>query len=174
MRRRQCVTGRRAGRALWLERPPEFRQAWRQARPAFLLAVSRRRALAPPRQIRSSWVIPGLCSLFLGMLAAGTSGVSASHAGSVWFDPATFRGYMRGMAQAPAYKPVVGALLKGYKMTLSPAFVAMGVRCRHEPSCAEYCAECVSKHGAWAGAWMGLARFSRCRAPDIGPESHRP
>ena len=70
---------------------------------------------------------------------------------------------MQAMAQAPAYKPVIGALLKGYKMTLSPAFVALGVRCRHEPSCSEYCAECVSKHGAWAGAWMGLARFSRCR-----------
>jgi hypothetical protein len=31
------------------------------------------------------------------------------------------------MAQAPAYKPVIGALLKGYKATLSPAFVALGV-----------------------------------------------
>jgi uncharacterized protein len=74
---------------------------------------------------------------------------------------------MAGMAQAPAsipkYGPVIGALLKGYKATLSPALVALGVRCRHEPSCAEYCAECVSKHGVWAGSWMGLARFARCR-----------
>ncbi len=70
---------------------------------------------------------------------------------------------MQAMAQAPAYKPVIGALLKGYKMTLSPAFVALGVRCRHEPSCSEYCAECVSRHGVWAGSWMGLARFARCR-----------
>ena len=54
---------------------------------------------------------------------------------------------MPPMAQAPAYKPVIGALLKGYKATLSPAFVALGVRCRHEPSCSEYCAECVSQ--AW-------------------------
>ena len=67
------------------------------------------------------------------------------------------------MAPAPAYKPVIGALLKGYKMTLSPAFVACGIQCRHQPSCSEYCAECVSLHGVWAGSWMGLARFTRCR-----------
>jgi putative membrane protein insertion efficiency factor len=70
---------------------------------------------------------------------------------------------MRSMAQAAAYKPVMGALLKGYKATLSPAFVACGIQCRHQPSCSEYCAECVSRHGAWAGAWMTLARLSRCR-----------
>ena len=70
---------------------------------------------------------------------------------------------MAVMAEAPAYKPLMGALLKGYKATLSPAFIALGVRCRHEPSCSEYCAECISRHGAWAGSWMALARFSRCR-----------
>jgi putative membrane protein insertion efficiency factor len=70
---------------------------------------------------------------------------------------------MPGMAQPASYKPVIGALLKGYKVTLSPVFMALGVRCRHEPSCSEYCAQCVSRHGVWAGSWMGLARFSRCR-----------
>jgi uncharacterized protein len=70
---------------------------------------------------------------------------------------------MRPMAHAPAYKPVIGALLKGYKVTLSPAFKACGMHCRHEPSCSEYAAEAVSMHGVWAGSWMGLARFCRCR-----------
>jgi putative membrane protein insertion efficiency factor len=70
---------------------------------------------------------------------------------------------MAGMASAPAYGPVMGALLKGYKATLSPVFMACGVHCRHMPSCSEYCAECVSRHGLWAGLWMGLARLSRCR-----------
>ena len=70
---------------------------------------------------------------------------------------------MPAMAQASAYKPVMGALLKGYKATLSPAFVACGIQCRHQPSCSEYCAECVSRHGVWAGSWMTLARLSRCR-----------
>jgi uncharacterized protein len=72
------------------------------------------------------------------------------------------------MAQAPAnmapgYKPVIGALLKGYKATLSPVFGACGIQCRHSPTCSEYAAAAVSMHGVWAGSWMGLARFCRCR-----------
>jgi putative membrane protein insertion efficiency factor len=72
------------------------------------------------------------------------------------------------MAQAssyrpPVYKPWAGALLRGYKLTLSPVFRTWGAECRHNPSCAEYCAECVSRHGVWAGLWMGAARLSRCR-----------
>jgi len=70
---------------------------------------------------------------------------------------------MRAMAQAQPYRPVMGALLKGYKATLSPAFMACGLHCRHLPTCSEYCAECVSRHGVWAGSWMALARFLRCR-----------
>lgn len=62
-----------------------------------------------------------------------------------------------------SFKPVVGAALRAYKLTLSPVFMAFGLRCRHHPSCAEYAAECVSRHGAWAGAWMTIARLSRCR-----------
>jgi putative component of membrane protein insertase Oxa1/YidC/SpoIIIJ protein YidD len=54
------------------------------------------------------------------------------------------------MAQAQPYSPIAGALLKGYKLTLSPVFRTWG-------------AECVSRHGAWAGLWMGAARLSRCR-----------
>ncbi|MDZ4761001.1 MAG: membrane protein insertion efficiency factor YidD [Alphaproteobacteria bacterium] len=67
------------------------------------------------------------------------------------------------MVEKAPYSPVMGALLQGYKATLSPVFMACGVHCRHMPSCSEYCAECVSRHGVWAGAWMGLARVSRCR-----------
>ncbi len=67
------------------------------------------------------------------------------------------------MDHAQPYRPVAGALLRGYKWTLSPLFAAIGVHCRHTPTCSEYCAQCVSRHGAWAGLWMGLARFSRCR-----------
>jgi len=55
------------------------------------------------------------------------------------------------------------ALLWVYKRTLSPVFFAFGTRCRHEPSCSEYGAECVSRHGVWAGGWMTLARLLRCR-----------
>jgi len=67
------------------------------------------------------------------------------------------------MSEAYDYKPVIGAVLKAYKATLSPVFMALGARCRHEPSCSEYCALCISRHGLWAGVWMGMARVLRCR-----------
>ncbi|MEL7128184.1 MAG: membrane protein insertion efficiency factor YidD [Pseudomonadota bacterium] len=62
-----------------------------------------------------------------------------------------------------SYKPIAGLLLRIYKMTLSPVFMAFGTRCRHEPTCSEYGATCVSRHGVWAGGWMTLARLLRCR-----------
>ncbi|MEM6536024.1 MAG: membrane protein insertion efficiency factor YidD [Pseudomonadota bacterium] len=55
------------------------------------------------------------------------------------------------------------SLLTAYKLTLSPVFQLFGARCRHEPSCSEYAATCVARHGIWPGAWMALARLSRCR-----------
>lgn len=70
---------------------------------------------------------------------------------------------MAAMASASPYGPMMGALLKGYKATLSPVFMACGAHCRHMPSCSEYAAECCSRHGVWAGAWMALARLMRCR-----------
>lgn len=54
------------------------------------------------------------------------------------------------------------ALLRGYKLVLSPALQALGIRCRHEPSCSSYAIEAVRRHGAWYGGWMTLARLSRC------------
>lgn len=54
------------------------------------------------------------------------------------------------------------AFLRLYQLTLSPAFAALGVRCRYGPSCSHYAMECVRAHGAWAGFWMSLARFCRC------------
>ena len=55
------------------------------------------------------------------------------------------------------------ALLRIYKLTLSPLFMALGARCRHEPSCSEYAAEAVERYGLIKGGWMGLKRLSRCR-----------
>ncbi|MEO0983580.1 MAG: membrane protein insertion efficiency factor YidD [Pseudomonadota bacterium] len=54
-------------------------------------------------------------------------------------------------------------VLKAYKTVVSPVFAAFGARCRHAPTCSEYAAEAVSKHGLWAGGWMALARLLRCR-----------
>ena len=53
-------------------------------------------------------------------------------------------------------------LLKIYKFTLSPAFAALGIRCRHEPGCANYGIEAFSRHGIWRGFWLTLSRVLRC------------
>lgn len=59
--------------------------------------------------------------------------------------------------------PVPRFLLRAYKLTLSPLFYVFGARCRHHPSCSEFGAEAVTRHGLWAGGWMTLGRLSRCR-----------
>ncbi len=56
----------------------------------------------------------------------------------------------------------ISALLKTYKLTLSPVFMTLGARCRHEPSCSEYAAEAVRRHGL-RGVPMALGRVWRCR-----------
>ncbi|WP_233346183.1 membrane protein insertion efficiency factor YidD [Hyphomonas pacifica] len=55
------------------------------------------------------------------------------------------------------------ALLWVYKRGPSQIFYAFGARCQHTPTCSEYGAECVARHGWWPGFWMTLARFIRCR-----------
>ena len=57
--------------------------------------------------------------------------------------------------------PAIG-LIYVYKYTLSPALSAIGIRCRHTPSCSCYGIQAMEKHGFWAGGWMTLARLLRC------------
>lgn len=49
-----------------------------------------------------------------------------------------------------------------YKRTLSPVFYFLGARCRHEPSCSDYAAGAIRRHGAWRGGWLTLSRLTRC------------
>lgn len=50
-------------------------------------------------------------------------------------------------------------LIRAYQLTFS-AFV--GRTCRHLPTCSDYTAEAIRRHGAWAGFWLGFWRFARC------------
>jgi putative membrane protein insertion efficiency factor len=50
-------------------------------------------------------------------------------------------------------------LIRFYQLTLS---MVLGRRCRYLPTCSDYAAEAIRRHGAWAGFWLGLARVSRC------------
>lgn len=59
-------------------------------------------------------------------------------------------------------RAALGAL-SVYKYVFSPAITAVGIRCRHEPTCSSYSRNAVIAHGAWYGSWMTLARFLRCR-----------
>lgn len=51
------------------------------------------------------------------------------------------------------------ALLRLYKLALSPLLPAA---CRFHPTCSEYMAEAVRRHGAGRGVWLGLRRLARC------------
>ena len=51
-------------------------------------------------------------------------------------------------------------LIRLYRYSLSSL---VGRTCRHLPTCSEYADEAIARHGLWAGSWIGLARFWRCR-----------
>ncbi len=76
--------------------------------------------------------------------------------------------YVPGVAIRPrsielaAGAPALAArgLIRLYRYTLSSL---VGRTCRHLPTCSEYADEAIARHGLWAGGWMALARFWRCR-----------
>jgi uncharacterized protein len=51
------------------------------------------------------------------------------------------------------------ALLRGYKLLLSPLFTGA---CRFHPSCSTYMAEAIRTHGVVEGVWLGVRRLARC------------
>ena len=50
-------------------------------------------------------------------------------------------------------------LLKGYKYFISPYFAGS---CRFLPSCADYSAEAIRRHGVVRGVWLTVRRLVRC------------
>ncbi|GAA6168987.1 membrane protein insertion efficiency factor YidD [Sessilibacter corallicola] len=50
-------------------------------------------------------------------------------------------------------------LIRMYRYFLSPW---LGDNCRFEPTCSQYCIECLEKHGAIKGGWLGLKRLVKC------------
>jgi uncharacterized protein len=68
---------------------------------------------------------------------------------------------------SPAFRPrwpEKAALfaLSGYRAVLSPLLAMGGGGCRHAPTCSNYSADCIRRHGLWAGGWMTMARLCRC------------
>ncbi|MGH7484903.1 MAG: membrane protein insertion efficiency factor YidD [Vicinamibacterales bacterium] len=58
----------------------------------------------------------------------------------------------------PAVRVCLG-LLRGYKLLISPYFRGS---CRFLPSCADYAAEAIDRHGALRGIWLAAGRLIRC------------
>jgi putative membrane protein insertion efficiency factor len=56
-------------------------------------------------------------------------------------------------------KRVAAFCLRWYKATISPF---LPVSCRYVPSCSEYAAEAVARHGLLHGSALGLWRLLRC------------
>jgi putative membrane protein insertion efficiency factor len=54
---------------------------------------------------------------------------------------------------------VVLLLLRAYKILISPLFAGA---CRFTPSCSDYTAEAVARHGVLRGGWLGIVRLARC------------
>jgi uncharacterized protein len=50
-------------------------------------------------------------------------------------------------------------LIRAYQLVLSPIFAGS---CRFVPSCSEYAAEAVRRHGVFSGSWLAARRLARC------------
>lgn len=60
---------------------------------------------------------------------------------------------------------VLLGLIRLYQFTFS---TIMGKQCRFYPSCSNYTAEAIRKHGAAAGGWLGIRRILRCHPGNAG------
>jgi putative membrane protein insertion efficiency factor len=57
-------------------------------------------------------------------------------------------------------KSLLLLLLGAYKRYLSPWLPRA---CRFTPTCSEYAAMAITKHGAIHGGWLALGRLARCQ-----------
>ena len=56
-------------------------------------------------------------------------------------------------------KSLLLAVIRGYQLALAPWW---GGQCRFTPSCSNYAAEAIDRHGSLSGSWLALRRLARC------------
>jgi putative membrane protein insertion efficiency factor len=56
-------------------------------------------------------------------------------------------------------KAVLLAMIRAYRFLVSPW---VGNQCRYWPTCSEYAAEAIGRHGAMRGGWLAARRVLRC------------
>ena len=50
-------------------------------------------------------------------------------------------------------------IIKAYKTLISPI---LPPSCRYYPTCSDYGAEAIKKHGPFKGGWLAIKRIGRC------------
>jgi putative membrane protein insertion efficiency factor len=56
-------------------------------------------------------------------------------------------------------KNLLRCVVRGYPWPVSPLLPRA---CRFHPSCSEYAAEALERHGACRGCWLAARRVARC------------
>jgi putative membrane protein insertion efficiency factor len=71
----------------------------------------------------------------------------------------------------PIVTNVLVLLVRAYQRAVSPLFPAT---CRYVPSCSEYAAQALTRHGPVRGVWYAAARILRCHPWAEGGEDPVP
>ena len=89
-----------------------------------------------------------------GAVCAESTGPSPVHTGRTKPGPVREKLTRPGLVARLALRA-----LRLYKLVLSPLFTGS---CRYLPSCSDYAAEAIERHGAVAGIGLGVRRLCRC------------
>jgi putative membrane protein insertion efficiency factor len=57
---------------------------------------------------------------------------------------------------------LVVAGIRGYQRAGGPLLSSMGMRCRYQPSCSDYCIQALKRHGLGRGSLLCIRRVSSC------------
>lgn len=59
-------------------------------------------------------------------------------------------------------KKLINILFKIYKITLSPFFEYLGIKCKYYPTCSEYSKQALEKYGLIKGSFLSIKRILKC------------